>query len=250
MPVIRLHGPLPGIGMAGRIAVVFPSLTPPENGFPVLWLLEDDGKSAFRALRELPLESLSQKYEKAIIVLEGLHSDYENMIRGRNWRDALETGIPSLLRKTFALSSSPRDQAVLGFGMGGLAAVRLGLRHPESAVLFGAVNADLDPLSPTPAHLTAESRHRLETIYGDAWQSPEVRQEQDPVLLVRKAPFLPPFALYLSEPDSFAFPMHLLERELHAYGGNVTMQVLTSPHPRLQVLNHFLTMLTSSPQQA
>lgn len=198
MAVISYRGPMQPLGVAARFTMALPEKMLPEKDrkYPVLWLLAEEGKLSDAYLRRIGLEALSERYGLAIVCPEGLHSDYEDMLRGMRWYTYISEGLPKYLRENFPLSEDPRDNFVFGFGMGGLGAVRLGLRRPDFAALFGACDADLGPFSDDPAHGTPEYIHRMQTIYGDDWRAEEILEKSDPLHMIRRGEKLPDLALY------------------------------------------------------
>ena len=88
MAVINYRGVFPALNNSTRITIALPDINPEEGAkWPVLWLLGEEGMSSNYYVRKCDIESLCRKYDIAIVMPEGLHSDYENMVRGLRWYD-------------------------------------------------------------------------------------------------------------------------------------------------------------------
>jgi len=199
MTLIRYRGGFPALNNATRIAIALPSLLPaPGEKFPVLWLLGDEGKAFNEYLRRMNIEKISEESGYAIVMPEGLHSDYEDMVRGLRWYQYLSEALPVTLRETFPLSEDPEKNLVFGFGMGGLGAIRLGLRNPTFACRFGACDTDFDVFSTDEAHSSEKYIHKLKAIYGDEFRSQEVLKASDVFHLISSVSALPDLRLYLT----------------------------------------------------
>ena len=181
MAYLRCRAGFPGLRITARFSMVLPDLLP-ENAdgrFPVLFLLADEGKNADEYVRHTDIEDLSREFSIAVVMPEGLHSDYENMQRGLEWYTYISKELPESVSRNFPISGHPEDRFFFGVGMGGLGAVKTGLREPGIAAVFGAFDTDFDVFSDDAAHRTPEYIHKLETIYGDDPFREEVRNRSD-----------------------------------------------------------------------
>ncbi len=204
--VLHFRGGFLPLGVAARFTLVLPELLP-EDGceFPLLILPGDEGKDADDILYRCDIRGIAEDYGTAVLMCEGLHSDYEDMLRGMNWNCYLSEGLPRFVSANFPVSAAAADRRVFGFGMGGLGAVRLGLRMPGFAAAFGACDTDFSVFSDDEAHSDAAFLHRMRTIYGDDFRSAGVREKSDPFMLVRSVRPLPRILLYAgSSPERSA----------------------------------------------
>lgn len=192
MAVINFRGNLPPLNNTTRFTMVAPDILP-EDGrkWRVLWLLGDDGRFSDDMLRRIDAEALSVRMNAAIVMPEGLHSDYENMVRGLPWYDYVTKGLPEYIRSIFPVSDRRDDNFVFGAGMGGLGAFRMALRDPQSACAFGCCGADLDVFSDDESHKSPDFVHRMQTIYGDDFRNDEIKRTSDPLTMAENAETVP-----------------------------------------------------------
>lgn len=184
MALIEARSGFAGLKITTRYSVIIPDIyEAPAGGWPVLLLLADEGCLYSDWVRRSDVEALAEKYGFAVIMPEGLHSDYENMKRGLEWNTFVFSELPAFLCETFPLSAD--KMFVFGAGMGGLGAVREAMRHPEKYALAGALDADFAIFENDDAHSTPEWEHRMETIYGDGFRDAEVIAANDPFALAR-----------------------------------------------------------------
>ncbi len=196
MAVIRSRGGFQALGCATRFCMVLPDNLKTDH--PVLWLLGEEGKSADAYLRETNIEELAKKYGVIVVMPEGLHSDYEDMVRGMRWYSYVAEGLPKYLQDNMGLSSDPDQNYVFGFGMGGLGAVKMALRKPGFARLFGCGDAWLDAFS-TDRMQQETYRHRMETIYGDEPVREGVLENSDVFHMIQNVVRVPALRLYGKE---------------------------------------------------
>lgn len=203
MALMNYRGVFPALNNSTRITVALPDVNPKEGEkWPVLWLLGEEGMTSDRYVRKFDVESLSWKYGIAIVMPEGLHSDYENMVRGLRWYDFISGALPKFFCENFPVSDRKEDNYVFGFGMGGLGAFRLALRKPDMAEAFGCCGADFDVFTDDEKHRTPEFIHRMETIYGDDYLSDSVLDASDPYRMLRNAELAPKLMIFGDDPAS------------------------------------------------
>ena len=192
MAVIHFRGNLPPLNNTTRFTMVTPDILP-EDGrkWRALWLLGDDGRFSDDMLRRIDAEALSVRINAAVIMPEGLHSDYENMVRGLPWYDYVTTGLPEYIRSIFPVSDRREDNFVFGYGMGGLGAFRIAMRDPRFALAYGCCCADFDVFADDEAHSGPDHVHRMQTIYGDDYRSEEILRNSDPLILAENAADVP-----------------------------------------------------------
>ena len=211
--VLHFRGGFPSLGVATRFTLVLPDLLPEEGcDFPLLFLPGDEGRDAVELLYSCDLCTIAEDFGTAAVLCEGLHSDYEDMVRGMNWNRYLSEGLPQFLTENFPISGNAIDRRIFGFGMGGLGAVRMGLRRPGFAAAFGACDTDFSVFSDDAAHTDEAFVHRMQTIYGDAFRALKIRKKSDPFMLVKAAKVFPRILLYAgTHPDRSASMIALSE---------------------------------------
>lgn len=197
MALINYRGVFPVLNNSTRITITLPDINP-EDGtkWPVLWLLGEEGMSSDYYVRKCDIESLSRRYNIVIVMPEGLHSDYENMLRGLKWFDYVSDALPKFFYDNFPISDRKEDNYVFGFGMGGLGAFRLALRLPDMDDAFGCCGTDFDVFVDDEFHSAEGYVHKMKTIYGDDYFSEPVLETSDPYRMVEKAEYIPRLIVY------------------------------------------------------
>ncbi len=240
--VLHFRGGFPSPGVAARFTLVLPSLLPEQGKkFPLLLLPMDEGKSADDLLYRCDIRKIAENFGIAVVMPEGLHSDYEDMVRGMNWYRYISEALPQYLFENFPLSEKAEDRLVFGFGMGGLGAIRFGLRKPDFAAAFGACDTDLTPFSEDEGHETPEYAHRMQTIYGDDWRSEQVLTKSDPALMAERCEKLPDFFLYSHREKRFEASMRSFCK---ACGGKPVFRAIDGNARAEEVLRLFLNNRT------
>ena len=210
MAIINFRGSMPVLNNATRITLAVPSLIPEgKEKWKVLWLLGEEGCSSDRYVRSSSIEALCEKYNIAVVMPEGLHSDYENMKRGLMWYDYLTDSLPAFIRETFPVSDLREDNYVFGFGMGGLGSLRHALRSPSSACVFGSCRSDFEIFSDDEDHRSSDFVHKMQTIYGDDYLSDEIKDQSNPYRLASSCAEKPQLFLYGSGSSHKKMASHL-----------------------------------------
>ena len=143
------------------------SLLLPEGGARaadgVLYLLPVRRGLSTDWVRYTGIELLSRRWNLAVVMPEGVSSDFCNMVYGMKWWDYLTEELPEYLNAVFGL---PAGSLCFGAEMGGLASVRLGLSFPERFSAAGAVGTDFLRVSRFTEGQQPD--HDMESIYGAA----------------------------------------------------------------------------------
>lgn len=188
MPLVDARGGFPRLKITTRYSIALPCVyDAPEGGWPVLWLLADDGGLYSDWVRRTAVESFAEELGIAVVMPEGLHSDYEDMKRGLDWNTFVFDELPAYLQGVFPLSADPKKQFVFGAGMGGLGAIRQALRDPAAFAAAGAVDTDFNGFDTDARHTTPAWEHRMATIYGDDFRAAEILARSDPRQLAAQA---------------------------------------------------------------
>lgn len=159
----------------------------PENGAEsasgVLYLLPVRRGFATDWVRYTGVEELAREMNLAVVMPEGVSSDFCNMAYGMKWWDYLTEELPDYLEKIFGI----RKDTCFCFGaeMGGEAGIRLGLRCPERFAAAGAAGADYLRVSRYAAGQI--SGPDLEAVYGKLPVAETVLNEADPMRLAAES---------------------------------------------------------------
>ena len=179
---------IPESGAAGADAVL--TLLPVRRGGAADWV------------RYTGIELLARQRNLAVIMPEGIGSDFCNMVYGMRWWDYLTQELPEYLRSVFGFPAGPG--LCFGAEMGGEASIRLALRCPDRFVAAGAVGADYLRVS---RYAAGEITDRdLVSVYGDRPVDEQMLNQTDPLRLARAAS-LSDTALWLCPGDAGAEPL-------------------------------------------
>ena len=108
-----------------------------------------------------------------------------NMVYGAPYYTILTEALPAQLRAIFHLPDEREKNFIAGLSMGGYAAMQIGLSLPQRYAAIGSFSAPL-----TPATLLEDSKTDpalLAMIRPVLGNEPELRDELDPMALVRRA---------------------------------------------------------------
>lgn len=156
---------LPEAGAAAASAVLY--LLPVRRGLSTDWV------------RYTSIELWAREKNLAVVMPEGLCSDFCNMRYGMRWWDYLTQELPEYLHQLFGL---PQDNCLcFGVEMGALGSLKLGLMGSERFTMAGAVAEDFLRVS---RYGVGESiDHDMESIYGEAPVHEGILAQCDPVLI-------------------------------------------------------------------
>lgn len=156
------------------------SLLLPEGGASasaVLYLLPVRRGLSTDWVRYTGIELWAQKWNVAVIMPEGVSSDFCNMVHGMRWWDYLTEELPEYLKTVFGLS----NERCFCFGaeMGAIASIKLALLCQERFVAAGAVGTDFSLISRYSQG--EKTDHDMESIYGKAPVPDEILMKSDPI---------------------------------------------------------------------
>ena len=175
------------------------SLLLPEAGADtaraVLYLLPVRRGLASDWVRYTEIELLARQWNLAVVMPEGVSSDFCNMVYGMRWWDYLTEELPEYLNAVFGL---PGGSLCFGAEMGGLASVRLGLCFPERFSAAGAAGTDFLRVSRYAAG--GRTDRDLESVYGKAPVPETILAQYDPIRLAADGK-KPGSALFLCRED-------------------------------------------------
>jgi len=141
--------------------------------FPVLWLLHGEGGSCSDWLRFTGVERYAREKDLVVVCPTIENSFGINVGRGDPWEDFLTGSLRELIARMLPVSEKAKDQAIAGVSMGGYAALRLAMRHPDQ---YGTAGA-FEPITALDAaELSyAWSAEQLAYVFGslEAMKQPE-----------------------------------------------------------------------------
>lgn len=154
---------LPEDGAAAAEAVLY--LLPVRRGLATDWV------------RYTGIELWARKRNIAVVMPEGVSSDFCNMVHGMKWWDYLTEELPEYLKTVFGL---PEERCFcFGAEMGAIASTKLGLICPEKFAAAGAVGADFSRISRYA--LGEVHDHDMESVYGELPVADEILASGDPL---------------------------------------------------------------------
>lgn len=194
--------------------------TSPQRRFPVLYafhgLFESPGFWERRGLAAI-LESLWQKGdvpEMVVAVVDGDNSFYVDGPAGR-WETMATRDFVVHVESTYRVIPGRAGRAALGVSMGGYAALRMGLAHPDLFLAVAAHSAML--LEKTPTAEEGAGRGQMASFYkvfGEPIRA-AVWTANDPLVLVVKADPKTAPALYFDCGSEDRYGLFAGNRELH-----------------------------------
>ena len=165
---------------------VFLPVTPvPGRKLSVVYLLHGGGSD----FRDWSIHSDVSRYAHELILVmpEGDSSYYTNasLKPNDNYEDYLLHDLVADVESRFPAATGRKDRAIIGISMGGFAAVKLALTHPESFEFVGAISPAIDVPSRKFNLRRPLQSWRFRSIFGpDGSRS---RKLSDPYVLVQTA---------------------------------------------------------------
>lgn len=154
-----------------RMETSFAAILPekdPGRGFPVLTLLNGAGGDYSGWLRFTSLERYVKNRRLAVLLPNAHLSMYEDMAHGGKYFTYLADEFPRRVAGFFPLSGAREEHFLAGLSMGGMGALKIGMRRPEQYALIGCFSAGhSNYLFRKPAPGTPRER-RYFLAYGDA----------------------------------------------------------------------------------
>lgn len=108
--------------------------------FPVLWLLHGEGENCSDWFRFTLLEEYAQQAGIAVVCPTIENSFGVNVKRGDPWENFLTGNLRTAVYSMFPFSDKRKDNFIAGISMGGYAALRLALYHPELYCAVGSMD--------------------------------------------------------------------------------------------------------------
>ncbi len=141
--LIDLHSDV--MDMHSQVTVLLPDTAPPENGFPVLYLLHGKGGDHTDWTRLGALEHLiRERYPLCAVMPSCQHSFYRDMVYGLPYYQYLSNELPRKLQAMLPVSKRRRDNFICGRSMGGYGAMLMALNMPDRFAGAASVSGALD----------------------------------------------------------------------------------------------------------
>lgn len=127
-----------GIGMRGEIAGG-------GDGVPVLYLLHGLSDDCTVWERRTAIERYATEHGIAVVMPEVRRSFYVDEAVGERYWTWISEELPSILARTFRISTAREDTFVAGLSMGGFGAFKLALNHPGRFAAAASLSGALIP---------------------------------------------------------------------------------------------------------
>lgn len=172
-----------------NVNVLLPTLLPDQNGasdpgqsfaeyyashgnYPVLYLLHGTFGDEGDWQRYSRIEDYARTRNVVVVMPYGENSCYRDTKSGKNYETYITQELPQIIQWMFPVSRRREDTFLAGLSMGGGAAVRLGLRHPE---LYGYVAG----LSADYGSIAQKVRESEFSVWSFAFEGAEVGEGTD-----------------------------------------------------------------------
>lgn len=143
-----------------NVNVLLPTLLPDQNGstnrnqefseyyqshgnYPVLYLLHGTFGDEGDWQRYSRIEDYARTRNVVVVMPYGENSCFLDTKSGKNYETYLTQELPQIIQWMFPVSKRREDTFIAGLSMGGGAAVRLGLSHPEIYGYAAGLSSDL-----------------------------------------------------------------------------------------------------------
>ena len=147
-----------------NVNVHLPTLLPDQNGaenrgqefagyynthgnFPVLYLLHGTFGDEGDWQRYSRIEDYARTRNVVVVMPYGENSCYRDTKSGKNYETYITQELPHIIQWMFPVSKRREDTFIAGLSMGGGAAVRLGLSHPDIYGYTAGLSADFGSIA-------------------------------------------------------------------------------------------------------
>ena len=170
-----------------NVNILVPTLLPDQNGstnrvqefagyynthgnYPVLYLLHGTYGDEGDWQRYSRIEDYARTRNVVVVMPYGENSFYRDTKSGKNYETYLTQELPQIIQWMFPVSKRREDTFIAGLSMGGSAAVRLGLSHPELYGYIGGLSSAFD----TGTHQILENDF---TVWSFAFEGVDLRTD-------------------------------------------------------------------------
>lgn len=169
-----------------RYRVILPSVIPPNQKLPVVYLLHGNGGG----FRDWSNYSDVATYASAGLILvmpQGDDSYYVNAVERPEdrYEDYVVHDLAAEVEARFPVAGGGSNQAIAGVSMGGFGAIKIALSHPDLFVFAGALSPAIDVPRRRFSVRRIEQYRAQSAIFGP-WDSPS-RRSDDPFLLAKSS---------------------------------------------------------------
>ena len=170
--------------------VFLPEKLMPDQKLPVVYLLHG-GVGNFKNwsnYTDVAQYAATNRSGGLILVMpEGAFSYYENaaLKPEEKYRDYLADDLVRDVEARFPAAAGRENRAIIGISMGGFAAIKLALSHPELYAFAGAISPAIDACERRFNVFDIGQWRRLREIFGPVGS--KMRQNADPFVLVKSA---------------------------------------------------------------
>jgi putative tributyrin esterase len=157
--------------------VIVPNIGRKER-LPVLYFLHGIDSDPAQVTRQSDIVKLAAATGLIVVMPSGGYSYYTNAKHRPHarWEDVLMQDLPRDVKARFPVLSGREHTGIAGISMGGYAAIKLGLKHPDVFAFVGDMSGPLD-ITRRPASLRRWGQTwRIWTIFGF---KPSAREDDD-----------------------------------------------------------------------
>lgn len=182
-----------------------PSYGSSSRAYPVLYFLHDVYSDSRVLGREGVADRLAAEMEKGamsefiIVSPEGHGSWFSNFYDGsRLFEDAVTRDLPREIERLYRVLPGPRNRAITGVSMGGYAAIKIALRHPEEYGSASSLSGAVMPLRfEDVGRLFWLARRQLHRVFGSRANANSLAENDIWRLLAAKDHWDVPFDVFL-----------------------------------------------------
>jgi S-formylglutathione hydrolase FrmB len=168
MALFHIHFFSESLMMAVSVDAILPepSVAPPPDGFPVLYLLHGLSDDHTIWQRRTSIERYAAAKNLAVVMPNVHRSFYTDMASGQKFFTFVSEELPAAMRGYLPISALRKDNFVAGLSMGGYGAMKLALRCPEKFSYAASLSGALD-LASLAQEAEGDFKRELEWILGD-----------------------------------------------------------------------------------
>ena len=174
--------------------------------YNVIYLLHGKNGDANAFFDFTNVMAYADKHEVITISTSVKNSFYTNMVYGERYFDYLSVEVPETLASLLNLNIDPMHTYILGYSMGGLGALKMGLTYPERFRGIASLSGSLRSMEGNKRKIKDEDRRDLYLAFGDCEEISA--QENDLFQLLEKAMEkqvnLPEIYLYCGRKDGLS----------------------------------------------